>query len=189
MKTVILDMDDTIADCVAHWISILNDRYECNLEREDITDWKIANTPKMKEIGLSESQIFSPMNEVGFFRSLPLKKGAKEGVDILLQRYKVVIATSLPLFRPPGVQLRHAEDKVEWLEEHFPYFVETKNIIISKRKDLIKGDLLIDDAPQFIKMFQGNVLIMDAPWNRKLTNLPRAESWAQVPALCKTILQ
>ena len=75
------------------------------------------------------------------FLDLPLIDGAKEGVEWLLSNPKVdLYFLSTPMWEVP----ESFTDKRLWLEKHFGKAVK-KRLILSHRKDLNRGEYLIDD--------------------------------------------
>ena len=73
------------------------------------------------------------------YRNLDVIEGAIEAVAKLNTDYDVFIASTPPWSRPEVWG-----HKREWIEEHFPYL--KRRIILTHRKDLLIGDILIDDS-------------------------------------------
>ena len=73
------------------------------------------------------------------FRDLDLIPGAQDALIKLNQDFDIFIATTPPWSRPDVWT-----HKREWIEEHFPYL--KRKIIYTHRKDLLIGDILIDDS-------------------------------------------
>ena len=73
------------------------------------------------------------------FRDLDLVFGARDALIRLNQDFDIFIATTPPWSRPDVWT-----HKREWMEEHFPYL--KRKIIYTHRKDLLIGDILIDDS-------------------------------------------
>ena len=66
-------------------------------------------------------------------------EGAIEAVNKLAEKYDVFILSTAPWENPSAWA-----DKVKWVKKYFNE-VFYKRLIISHRKDLCKGDYLIDD--------------------------------------------
>jgi 5'(3')-deoxyribonucleotidase len=66
-------------------------------------------------------------------------KGAEEAVKYLNKHHEVFIAST-----PPWTRIQVWADKRAWLEENFPYL--KRRLILTHRKDLLIGDVLIDDS-------------------------------------------
>ncbi len=79
----------------------------------------------------------------GIFRNLNPIIGAIEAVKILLDsnQYEVYFLSTAPWNNPSAWT-----DKRLWLEDQFGDSVN-RRLILTHRKDLLKGDILIDDRP------------------------------------------
>ena len=79
----------------------------------------------------------------GIFRNLNPIIGAIEAVKILLDsnQYEVYFLSTAPWNNPSA-----CTDKRLWLEDQFGDSVN-RRLILTHRKDLLKGDILIDDRP------------------------------------------
>ena len=73
------------------------------------------------------------------YRALGVIDGAIEAVAKLNADHEVFIASTPPWTRPEVWG-----HKREWIGEHFPYL--KRKIILTHRKDLLIGDILIDDS-------------------------------------------
>ena len=73
------------------------------------------------------------------YRHLDILEGAKEAVEYLNKHHEIFIASTPPWTRPEVWG-----HKREWLEDHFPYL--KRKLILTHRKDLLIGDILIDDS-------------------------------------------
>ncbi len=89
----------------------------------------------------------------GIFRNLKPILGSIDAVKLLLQsdNYEVYFLSTAPWNNSSAWT-----DKRLWLEEQFGELANRK-LILTHRKDLIKGDILIDDRPNNgAKDFEGN---------------------------------
>ena len=79
----------------------------------------------------------------GIFRSLNPIFGSIEAVQILLdsEKYEVYFLSTAPWNNPSAWT-----DKRLWLEDQFGDSIN-RRLILTHRKDLLKGDILIDDRP------------------------------------------
>lgn len=75
----------------------------------------------------------------GIFGLMNPMEGAIEAVNKLAKKYDVFILSTAPWENPSAWA-----DKVKWVKKYFNE-VFYKRLIISHRKDLCKGDYLIDD--------------------------------------------
>ena len=61
-----------------------------------------------------------------------------------------------------------------------PGIINDSNIIIAKHKDIIEGDVLIDDGLHNCQVYPGMVLLYDQPWNQSPDWTLRAHNWNEV---------
>ena len=73
------------------------------------------------------------------FRTLDLVPGAQKALIRLNEDFDIFIATTPPWSRPDVWT-----HKREWIGEHFPWL--KRKMILTHRKDLLIGDILIDDT-------------------------------------------
>ena len=73
------------------------------------------------------------------FGKLEVMPGAKEALMKLNEDFDLFIASTPPWSRPDMWAAKRV-----WIEEHFPYL--KRKIILTHRKDLLIGDVLVDDS-------------------------------------------
>ena len=98
------------------------------------------------------------------YRTLPVMEGAIKAVAKLNADHEIFIASTPPWTRPEVWG-----HKREWLEEHFPYL--KRKLILTHRKDLLIGDVLIDDT-RFRGQpdFKGNWFWFNKDWDNRNWN-------------------
>ena len=95
------------------------------------------------------------------YRALGVIDGAIEAVAKLNADHEVFIASTPPWTRPEVWG-----HKREWIGEHFPYL--KRRIILTHRKDLLIGDILIDDSRYRGQPdFQGEWFWFNKNWNNR----------------------
>jgi 5'(3')-deoxyribonucleotidase len=108
-----------------------------------------------------------PQAQYGFFANLEPLPNAIESYHQLRQSFEVYILTAPSHLNP----LCYTEKRV-WVEKHLGLEI-TRDLIICKRKGLLKGDFLIDDYPY--PEFEGEQLLFgQAPfenWKKVMTYL------------------
>ena len=98
------------------------------------------------------------------YRNLDVIEGAIEAVAKLNADHEVFIASTPPWLRPEVWG-----HKREWIGEHFPYL--KRRIILTHRKDLLIGDILIDDSRYRGQPdFQGEWFWFNRNWKNKNWN-------------------
>lgn len=107
----------------------------------------------------------------GWFRALPLVPGAREGIELLTEHADVWICTK-PLEANPTCR----DEKVEWVAEHLGEDW-VKRVIITPNKGMVKGAVLLDDAPvrRHIERAEWKPVVFPRPWNGE------GSEWAGLP--------
>ncbi len=129
MKLLYIDLDGVVADFVS-----------------------AMNTHPKKDIA---PYIEHPDTIPHIFRDLKPINGAISAVNTLLESsiYEVYFLSTAPWGNPSAWT-----DKRLWLEEKFGEKINRK-LILTHRKDLVKGDILIDDRPNNgAKDFEGELI-------------------------------
>ena len=95
------------------------------------------------------------------YRNLDIIEGAREAIYYLNDYHEIFIA-STPHWTRPEVW----SDKREWIGDHFP--ILKRKLILTHRKDLLIGDILIDDS-RFRGQpdFQGEWFWFNKNWNNR----------------------
>lgn len=176
--TILVDMDDTIENLSEAWVSYLNDRYGTSVSASDITSWDISQAFPT----LGESEVYGALKETelwGAVRPLPgavkyLKKLVEDGNNVF------IVTASHP--DTVGAKVNQV------LFRYFP-FISYQNVIISSRKQMISGDILIDDG---VHNLGGGYMgmLFTANHNRAITddelsalNAVRVDNWKEVYSL------
>ena len=120
------------------------------------------------------------MHQPGFFRNVPLVKGAVEAVRDLYEKHEVWIVTSCTEF-PTSLR-----DKWEWLHEHFP-FIETARMVFCGSKAIVHGDYMIDDKEDNLAGFNGEGLLFSSMDNHFVEGYRRVNSWAEVTQYFRSV--
>lgn len=130
-KKLFFDMDNVLVD------------FQSGLDRIDdsVKELYKKRTPDDKD----------RMDEIpGIFSMMEPVKGAIEAVQKLNEVYDVYILSTAPWGNPLAWT-----EKVIWLKKHFGELFK-KKVFLTHRKDLVRGDILIDDSPKNgAKDFQG----------------------------------
>lgn len=176
-KPVLLfDLDGICTNLAKKWLAHYNRDWNDNLTLNEIVEWEWHRFVK-PECG---SRIYHYLNRPGFFADLEPIPGAVETLASLANRVELVVVTASP---------REAmQDKVQWVRRHLP-FVPRHNIVITYRKDLVRGDFMFDDAPRNLRHFQGVRILMDYPYNRDFHDCHRVYSWAEFHGLMEGFLE
>ena len=131
---ILTDVDGVLEDLVTPWVYALNKKYDRNVQPTDIVDWDICKFFP----GLTKNQVFSPLHKEEFWLELKPYEDAQYYTKKLKDEgHKVIAVTSA---HPDTVPYKWA-----WLNKHFPNFA-FRDIVIASHKQMIMGDILIDDG-------------------------------------------
>lgn len=171
--TILIDMDDTLENLCDVWIEYLNERYGLHVSKNDVNDWDMTLAFPM----LLCREIYEPLFEVNMWNRVKPLPGAVRYVNQLIKDgHKVVIVTASHQ-NSVGIKLNHV------LFKYFPIFTY-KDVIITTQKQLINGDILIDDAPHNLEGGNYRGILMSAAHNRNYDaeghGFVRAEKWKDI---------
>jgi 5'(3')-deoxyribonucleotidase len=175
---ILCDIDSVMAQTMKHWLSIYNKKYFDNLIVEDVTLWDIDKVVK-PSCGMA---IYNIIKEPGFFYDLEPMPGMVKAIgELQAAGHEIILVSSSPRKGKTS-----AYDKVRWVEKYLPDF-NTEDIVFTHRKDVVSGDLMLDDAPHNIEAFPGLTCVFDQPWNRKVRSNFRVSDWDQFTTLVDRI--
>lgn len=152
---IILDCDDVLLDCNQYALNILNSAYHTKYTLEDITDWGKLGTDIDRRLCLFQDK--------RFVRDIPPIEGAEKFVEALMTKGEVFICTS--------VDVSCIGERISSIIKHFP-MLPPENILIGARKDLLQGDVILDDGYHNLK--NSNVkypVLFRRPWNHSITGI------------------
>lgn len=168
---ILLDMDGVTVDIYPVWLELINRYYHEGLKVSDLIEWDFAKFCK----NATPDQVYGFLSEPGFFRHLPPMPGAMMAVrNLIAAGHEIVFVTACT----------HGHtDKRAWIKRHFPTF-PMRNIIFAERKELVRGDILIDDNQDNLKAWgaenpDGAAICYGQPHNRNYDGL-RYANWMQV---------
>jgi 5'(3')-deoxyribonucleotidase len=149
-------MDDTIEDLLPAWVGYLNKKHGTSVDPINVTDWDMTKFFPT----LTKHQVYCPLRLEEMWRMVLPKPGALE----YLQRLKddghklfIVTTSSCESINPKMRRVFY-----EYLDGIFSW----DDVIITSNKQMIRGDVLIDDG---IHNHEGGAyfkILMDAPHNR-----------------------
>ena len=165
---ILVDMDDCINGFTNHLIKTYNKRMGTNIKMSDIKQWDLE-----QYIGQYGMSIF---REEGFFEEIPEKKSATKTLKKLIMSadYDVYIITACG-------SNQELEEKYRWFDKYLPEFNKDR-IIKCKEKEIIHGDVLIDDNIANLDKCSPYMrcIIFDMPANRDCNSYPRVKSLEEV---------
>jgi 5'-nucleotidase len=166
---VLVDVDSTVAELLPVWVAHYNKDYNDTLDWRSIDKWAIHEFVK-PECG---TKIYDYLQLPELYDTVQPVEGSLEGVDrIRAAGHRVVFVTA-------GVY----PAKYRWLirNGYLPSGLEgEKDFIICTDKNLINGDVLIDDAFHNIDTFDGWGIMLTAEYNKEFDVVHRANGWKDI---------
>jgi 5'-nucleotidase len=138
-------MDAILADLTTRWLEIYNEEFGASLTTDDVTNWGYEGVVPAEHLDAFHAIIARP----GMYLDLPVIDGAQEAVSYLgaLPDVELFILTAAKTKVYTGME------KMLWLEKHFPSF-DRKHFMPVYYKEMVKGDVLIDDSPKNIHKYR-----------------------------------
>lgn len=168
-----LDVDDTLYDCNAFALSIVNSRHP------DEEPTKINEIKGWGSYGKHPEERIALYSEPEFVRTQPILPGARKFVRELSKLADVFFVTAVPAACMSARAQRLISD--------FPE-IPPENIIIGTRKDVMALDILLDDGAHNIASSKAAYpVLFRKPWNTHLSGLLSVNSYDDFLHLCKMI--
>ena len=171
--TILVDMDDTIEYLLKAWVKGVNETYGRAASYDDVTDWDVSKAFP----GLTWEEVYAIPMRPGFWQDVEPIPGAAQALQRLMAAgHEVLIVTATPFASVP--------EKIEgYLFQHFP-FLSWDQVIITGRKQLIRGDVLIDDGVHNLAGGDYLKILMTAPHNRNYdaekNGMIRVHTWEEI---------
>ena len=178
--TILIDMDNVLENLGDVWVDELNKRHGLHMTHDDITEWDMSKFYP----GLKRHEIFAPLHDKELWdRVEPLPNAQVVVRSMIAEGHDVVVVTAA---HPDTVKYKY-----DWLAKYFPE-IKYNDIVFCARKQLVRGDFLIDDAPH--NLFGGTYVpvMFAAPHNRTWKpehiweyNLYCVENWIETEKLIR----
>ena len=176
--TVLVDMDDTIEYLAKGWVEYLNIKYGLNVNWLDVKQWDVAQTFPM----LTRKQVYEPLFDDALWDHIEPLPDAPEYLEKLIHDgHRVFIVTASTYETLPAKMTKV-------LFRYFPYLTWS-NVIVTSCKQVINGDVLIDDAPHNHEDGAYEKILMSAPhnesYNAETNGMLRVHNWREAyQAVC-----
>jgi 5'-nucleotidase len=176
MKTILVDVDGTVARLHDEWYRRYNNDYNDNLTDEKVTGWSLHKFVK-PECG---EKIYSYLSDPSLYDNVKPYDGSLFVIKELAKRgYNIVYVSA-------GIS--GAVAKYNWLlREKFilTSYQPEAYFIVAFNKSLILGDMLIDDRDKNVMEYPRGGILLDRPYNLATQidprlNVKRANSWQKV---------
>ena len=171
--TILVDLDDTIEQLLDALISRANEKYHENILLDEVNDWELT----LPGHDVSKEDILNCANEPDFWNMVQPIPGAAEALKHFMDEgHSVYIVTA--------TRIEHIEKKMnDFLFRYFP-FLSWDQVIITHRKQMIHGDVLIDDGVHNLEGGQYRKILFTAPYNRHFDaeahGMMRVHNWEEI---------
>lgn len=179
---ILVDMDDTMEQLLEAWLRKVNEKYDRSVVCEDITVWDVSKAYP----GLTKEQVYDVILENDFWKDVePIPHAAEVLEGFIRKGHEIFVVTATPYESVPGKMRDH-------LFRYFP-FIRWENVIITSRKQLIQGDVLIDDGVHNLEGGNYRKILVDAPYNRaydaEANGMIRVYNWKEIEAAVDRIAE
>lgn len=170
---ILVDMDDTIEQLLDAWVRRANEKFGRDVSLDEITGWNVAAPYS----GLTREDIYGVTYEPGFWSGVKPMPGAAEALKHFMDEgHEVYIVTA--------TEIEHVEEKMKGLLFRYFPFLSWNQVIITGRKQLIRGDVLIDDGIHNLEGGDYRKILFTAPHNRfydaEANGMTRVNTWEEV---------
>ena len=170
--TILFDADDVAENLLDCWIDLLNERYGTTVAFEDVKDWDMA----LAFPTLTKEQLFGVLLDDELWHRLEPMPGSQR----VLQKW---FEQGHQLYMVTASDYRTCKVKVERILQMFP-FLDWEHIIFASNKQMVRGDILIDDAPHNLVGGDYFKILFDRPHNHAFdttaAGVVRAFTWDDV---------
>jgi len=177
--TIMIDADGVLENFSETWVAYLNNKYGTAVSHEDVREWDMTKAFPM----LTPEQVLSTERDKELYTNLKPIPGAPEALQKLLNDgHELYVVTN--------THYKIATEKLEGtLFQYYP-FLTWKHYIFTHRKQMIKGDVLVDDGVHNLVGGDYEKILFSAPYNRdfdaEASGMTRVENWEEAyTAICK----
>jgi 5'(3')-deoxyribonucleotidase len=190
MKTLLIDIDNTIGNLIGHYLSTYNLKYnsciDTNIEKFDKWGFPEFTHSYNKSSSFEEEKekMINIFNSSGFWETLPLLPNSDKVLKFLNKKYDIYLVTS-PSFESPFF----FTERIKWVKNNLSFF-DYKKLIFCKNKSLFKSNyILIDDYPENLLNFEGKTIKINYKFNEHVNSTENFNpyDWKLVPNLLKKL--
>jgi len=159
LPVVCFDCDGVLADLATIWFETHN--RSCIVCTEPLVMDRVVrwNTHEFTACGTG---VYRYLNDAELWKRIKPVPGAQETIRCLswMKILRPVVVTTIS--QGPVVRA----ERIAWIRKYFPW-IDPGAIVITKDKDCVRGDMLIDDALHNLYNFSGRRVVLDYPYNRE----------------------
>jgi 5'(3')-deoxyribonucleotidase len=167
VKTLLLDMDNVLADALGQFIRCYEAEFGTTVTRESLN-----GKPEIEGFPSHPERVYQYAFQKDFFRRMDVVPGSQAAVKRLSEHFRIHVVSAAMEF-PLSLH-----EKFEWLGEHFP-FLHWKQFVFCGTKSVVNGDIMVDDLPENLERFSGERLLFSQPHNLQFNGYHRLDDWVQ----------
>lgn len=184
---VLIDVDGVMLNTQEALLNRLNNHYGTRYTLENVTHYHWF------ESVYKNINPWAELEDCTFWHDeVSLIDGAKNAFDWLNREHEVYFVTASNVFNPAFAEKmiclkRNLDVSTDWLNNH---------IVITQHKELVQGDVLIDDCAENIHKWnmasstRKLCYLFDQPWNKDNEyNLYPFKSWSEIENILYTVLK
>jgi 5'(3')-deoxyribonucleotidase len=154
-KVIAFDMDDVLVELLDTWLNVLNRHHGLHVKREDIVEWDM----KKAFPTLTDFQLYGVLSYPYLWKEVQVKDNGPATIEKLLSEgYEVIVVTASS---PSTISTKLRE----CLFKYYP-MLTYHDVIVCHKKQLVKCDYIVDDAPHNLEGHDAIKFLMDAPYNQ-----------------------
>lgn len=173
--TILFDADDVAEDLLNCWVDLLNERYGTSVAFEDIKAWNMM----LAFPTLTKEQVFGAILDDELWNRLEPMPGSQR----ILQKWH---DQGYQLYMVTASDYRTCKVKIERILQMFP-FLDWEHIILASNKQMVRGDILIDDGVHNLVGGDYYKILFNRPHNTGMDvekyDIHRADTWDDIDTL------
>lgn len=175
---ILIDIDDTISNFSEILLKYLNLEYKTNYKKNDISNWEWLREHFKNP--------WTPTETYYFWNEVEIDKNAVKCIENLVKNgHEVYFVTSSYPSDTLGFKIRKT------LSNFNKDLIDVKDVIICHNKNMVKGDIRIDDGIH--NLYDGSInILVNQPWNQSKTDdfnnkYIRVNSWEDIEKVLNQI--
>lgn len=169
---VLVDMDDTIENLLEAWCKYLNDKYLLDVSTNDITNWNVASFFPT----LTEDEVLEPLRLEDFWLTVRPRTDAMKYIQKIFDDGDEIYIVTASDYRT----IKSKFDNI--IKRYFPC-ITWDHMIITSKKQMVVGDVLVDDGVHNLEGGCYAKILMTAPHNKiydaEANGMIRVVSWEE----------
>lgn len=170
---ILTDADGVLENLTQEMFRLINEKYGTSARFEDIREWDLT----LCFPGLTREQVYGAELLPELYPRLRPLPGAAETLRRLMDAgHEVYVVTSTP-YRAIAPKM------ALFMEKHYP-FLGWDRFIVARRKQMIRGDVLIDDGVHNLLGGAYEKILLTKPYNAafdaEANGIHRAADWREI---------